>query len=149
MQKLSKSAAPETELLKPREEQFMKVRIVTLAYALAAVTTLVSASAFADGDADKGKKVYNKCKACHTLEAGKNRIGPSLHGIMGRAAGTVDGFKYSSAMAESGLTWDEATLAKYLEDPRGFIPGNKMAFPGLKKEDDRADVIAYIKANSM
>lgn len=127
----------------------MKVRIVTLACALAAVTTLMSASAFADGDADKGKKVYNKCKACHTLDAGKNRIGPSLHGIMGRAAGTVDGFKYSSAMTESGITWDEESLSKYLEDPKGFIPGNKMAFPGLKKEDDREDVIAYIKANSM
>ena len=127
----------------------MKARIVTLACALAAVTTLMSASAFADGDADKGKKVYNKCKACHTLEAGKNRIGPSLHGIIGRAAGTAEGFKYSSAMSGSGLTWDEATLDKYLEDPKGFVPGNKMAFPGLKKEDDREDVIAYIKANSM
>ncbi len=127
----------------------MTSRFVILACALAAVTTLMSASAFADGDAKKGKKVYNKCKACHSLDAGKNRIGPSLHGIMGRAAGTAEGFKYSSAMADSGITWDEETLSKYLEKPKDFIPGNKMAFPGLRKEDDREDVIAYIKENSM
>lgn len=102
----------------------------------------------AEGDADAGKKIYNKCKACHALEAGKNRVGPSLHGIVGREAGTVGEFKYSDAMKESGIAWTAEEIDAYLADPKGFIPGNKMAFPGLKKEQDRADVIAFIEANS-
>ncbi len=127
----------------------MNVRLFNLALALAAATILTSASAFAAGDADKGKKVYNKCKACHALEAGKNKIGPSLHGVIGAKAGMVEGFKYSDAMMNSGITWTDENLSQYLEKPKDFIPGNKMAFVGLKKEDDRADVIAYIKDNAM
>lgn len=103
--------------------------------------------ALADGDAAKGEKVFNKCKACHTVEAGKNKVGPSLHNIVGRAPGTVEGFKYSKAMEEFGAshTWDEETLSAYLEKPKDVVPGTKMAFVGLNKEDDREDVIAYLK----
>jgi cytochrome c len=101
-------------------------------------------AALAAGDPAKGEKVFAKCKACHTLEAGKNRIGPSLAGLFGRTAGTVAEFKYSDAMAASGIVWDEATLDSYLADPKNAIPGNKMVFPGLKKEEDRQDVIAYL-----
>jgi cytochrome c len=103
--------------------------------------------ALADGDAAKGEKVFNKCKACHTVEAGKNKVGPSLHNIIGRAAGAVEGFKYSKGMAEFGAShsWDEDTLSSYLEKPKDVVPGTKMAFVGLKKEDDREDVIAYLK----
>jgi cytochrome c len=82
------------------------------------------------------------------VQAGKNRVGPSLAGIVDRKAGTVDGFKYSDAMLAFGAdggVWDKKTLDAYLADPRGFIKGNKMAFPGLKKEDEREDVIAYLK----
>jgi cytochrome c len=98
------------------------------------------------GDVAKGEKVFRKCKTCHTVEKdGKNKVGPNLFGVVGRKAGTVEGFKYSSAMAESGLTWDEATLNKFLEKPKDLVNKSKMVFPGLRKEDDRADVIAYLK----
>jgi cytochrome c len=127
----------------------MTMKALNLALALAAAAVLISSTAFADGDADKGKKVFNKCKACHSLDAGKNKIGPSLHGVFGRKAGTEEGFKYSDAMKNSGITWSEDTLSEYLADPKGKVPGNKMAFVGLKKDDDRADVIAYLKGASM
>ncbi len=96
-------------------------------------------------DATKGEKVYRKCKACHSLEAGKKKVGPSLHGVFGRTAGTLEGFKYSKAMKESGIVWDGETISAYMADPKGYIPKNRMAFPGLKKEADRADLIAYLE----
>jgi len=120
---------------------------LTLLAATAFVALATSASR-ADGDPEKGKKVFAKCMACHTLEAGKNKVGPSLHGIIGRKAGQVEGFTYSDAMKNSGLTWDEATLDTYLTAPKKEVPGNKMAFPGLPKPDDRANVIAYLKQAS-
>ena len=116
-----------------------------LASALGAVLCLAAASASAEGNAKAGKKVYNKCKACHALEAGKNKIGPSLHGVIGRTAASVEGFKYSKAMKESGVVWNEENLDAYLAKPKTFMPGNKMVFVGLKKEKQRADVIAYLK----
>ncbi|MGI9417631.1 MAG: c-type cytochrome [Geminicoccaceae bacterium] len=114
---------------------------------LAALITLALAStaALAEGDVEKGEKVFKKCKTCHFVDKEKNKVGPHLVGIMGRTAGAADGFKYSKAMMESGITWDEETIAAYLADPKGYIKGNKMAFPGLKKEDQIADVIAYMK----
>lgn len=105
----------------------------------------VATGAFAQaGDPAAGEKVFNQCKACHTVQAGQNRVGPSLAGVVGRKAGAVEGFKYSDAMKNANVTWDAATLDKYLADPKGFIPGNKMIFPGLKTEADRANVIAYL-----
>ena len=106
---------------------------------------LAAGPALADGDVAAGEKVFVKCKTCHTLEAGKNKVGPSLAGVMGRAAASLADFNYSDAMKASGLTWDEETLDEYLADPKGKIPGNKMVFPGLKKEDDRENLIAYLK----
>ena len=97
-------------------------------------------------NANKGKRVFNKCKACHALKAGKNKVGPSLHGIMGRKAGMVTKFKYSKAMKNSGLTWDEETLRKYLKKPRSFLKGTRMAFAGIKKDKDMDNLIAYLKA---
>ncbi|MCB2102156.1 MAG: cytochrome c family protein [Rhodobacterales bacterium] len=113
----------------------------------AAVVMALSAGSAMAGDAAKGEKVFKKCAACHTIDAGgKNKVGPNLHGVIGRAAGTLDGFKYSKAMQDSGVTWSAETLDKYLTKPKDFIPKNKMAFAGLKKDKDREDVIAYIES---
>lgn len=99
------------------------------------------------GDPAAGEKVFRKCKACHTAEeGGPNRVGPNLYGIVGRSTASVADYSYSSAMAEHGGTWTEATLDAYLADPKGVVPGTKMAFVGLKKEEDRLDVIAYLKS---
>jgi len=124
----------------------MRAKIVLALVAAVATAGLASGAALAEGDAAAGEKVFNKCKACHSTEAGKNKIGPSLHGVVGRAAGAVDGYKYSSAMAESGLVWDEANLDAFLAKPKDLVSGTKMTFAGLKKEDERADVIAYLKS---
>jgi cytochrome c len=105
--------------------------------------------ALADGDAAEGEKVFKKCKTCHQVGPdAKNRVGPELNGIVGRTAGAAEGFKYSGAMmakAGEGFVWTEENIDAYLADPKGYIPGNKMTFAGLKKEDDREDVIAYLK----
>lgn len=98
----------------------------------------------------EGEKVFKKCAACHKVGDGaKNGTGPIMNGIVGRSAGTVDGFKYSKPlmdMADGGLVWDEANLHAFLENPKGFIKGTKMSFAGLKKEEERAAVIAYLAA---
>ena len=125
----------------------MVARFVLSAATAAGLLVAMSAAAMAV-DVEAGKKVFNKCKVCHSLAPGENKIGPSLAGVIGRPAGSVEGFKYSDAMKNSGITWNEETLDKYLADPKGFIPGNKMAFAGLKKEEDRKNVIAYLKSAS-
>jgi cytochrome c len=112
---------------------------------LVGALTLGSGLALADGDAEDGAKVFNKCKACHVADEPQNRVGPHLVGLFGRPAGSVEGFKYSDAMKESGVTWNEETLEKYIADPRGYIKGNRMAFVGIKDEDDLEDLIAYLK----
>ena len=131
---------------------------------LAAATALILAPgvALADGDAKKGEKVFKKCKACHTVEnGGKKKVGPNLFGIIGKAAGKAEGFKYGKLLtqaAEAGLVWDDAMLNKYLDkkgmnkslkafiEEKGGKPKgkSKMAFVGLKKEKDRKNVIAYL-----
>lgn len=122
------------------------MRVGILLSAAAAVAALLAAGpASADGKAEEGKKVFNQCKACHSIEAGKNGVGPSLKGVVGRKSGSVDGFKYSDPMKNANIVWSEENLAKYLQKPKEFIPGNKMVFVGLKKESQVEDVIAYLK----
>jgi nitrite reductase (NO-forming) len=98
------------------------------------------------GDAEQGRQVYRKCQACHSLEAGKNTLGPSLASIIGKKAASVPNYAYSEALQASGLTWDIPTLDRYLLDPQATVPGNKMPFPGLRTADERKDVIAYLAA---
>ena len=96
-------------------------------------------------DVDAGKVAFKKCALCHTTEAGKNKIGPSLFGVVGRKSGNVDNFSYSEAMKNFDHTWDAETLDTYLADPRTVVPGTKMIFPGIKDKSEREDVIAYLE----
>ncbi|MFN7024824.1 MAG: c-type cytochrome [Pseudorhizobium sp.] len=120
-----------------------------LAVMVGAVSLLVASAGHGLAqDAAAGEKVFAKCKACHVVDADTNKIGPSLKGVVGRTAGTHEGFRYSPAMVaagEGGIVWNDETLAAYLRDPKGYIKGNKMAFVGLKKDDELANVIAYLK----
>jgi cytochrome c len=100
------------------------------------------------GDAAKGEKVFGQCKTCHVAEKGVNRVGPSLWGLVGRTAGSIEGFKYSPANKNSGIVWTEEKLFEYLESPQKVIKGTYMAFAGLKNPQDRADVIAYLKTKA-
>ena len=128
-----------------------KVIMNKFALALGVVFAVAAPSlALADGDAAAGKNVYKKCMACHSVVGKTNKVGPYQDDIIGRKAGAAEGFKYSEAMlakGAEGLVWDEANIASYLKDPKGFIPGNKMAFAGLKEDKDIADLIAFLKAD--
>ena len=105
--------------------------------------------ASASGDAAAGEKVFKKCKACHVVDAEKHKTGPHLVNIIGRVAGSADGYKrYSNAMKLSGIVWNEETLDGYLEKPNNYVRGTRMLFVGLRKEEDRANVIAYLKSYS-
>lgn len=116
-------------------------------FAIAGWCALASvSSAYAAGDAEAGAKVFAQCAACHAVGVGaQSSVGPVLNGVVGRAAGTYPGYRYSSAMRKSGLTWDEATLTQYLRGPDKLVPATKMAFPGIANDADLANVIAYLK----
>lgn len=119
----------------------MRFPNVVLALILAAMAT---GSAMA-ADVEAGKTAFKKCALCHTTAAGKNKIGPSLLGIVGRKSATLENFNYSEAMKKFDHTWDEGTLDEYLADPRATVPGTKMIFPGIKDKAERDDVIAYLE----
>ena len=124
----------------------MTVKLMTAAAATIMTAFLVVGSPVQAGDIDAGAKVFKKCKACHWANKEKNKTGPHLVAVLGRAAGSLEEYKYSKAMKASGLVWDEETLAAYLKAPKKYVKGTKMAFAGLKKDKDVADVIAYLKA---
>lgn len=118
---------------------------VAAAAALFLVVPTAGPGAWA-GDVENGKKVFVKCGVCHSIEKDQPKVGPSLHGVMGRKAGTLASFKlYTPAMKESGVTWDDKTIAEFLKNPRSYIKGTRMIFIGLKDDKAIADLLAYLK----
>lgn len=116
-----------------------------LALAVAAACCLLIALPANAQNAEAGQKAFKQqCGLCHDTAAGKNRVGPSLFGVVGRKSGSVEGFHYSDANKNSGLTWDQATLDKYLTDPRGVVPGTTMTYAGVKNDETRKDIVAYL-----
>jgi cytochrome c len=121
----------------------MIARSFAAVLALAAVSFVSSANA---QDVAAGEKSFNKCRACHQVgETAKNTVGPVLNGLFGRKSGTVEGYNYSEANKNSGITWDDAVFAEYIQNPKAKIPGTKMAFAGIKKEEEIKDLTAFLK----
>lgn len=123
-----------------------RILLVLPAILLAASTATAQE---AGGDPAAGRRVFNQCRACHTIEpGGRNMVGPNLHGIVGRRAASIEGFRYSPAMrakAEGGLVWSEENLRAYLRNPKEVVPAGSMSFPGLRNEQQINDVIAYLR----
>ncbi len=127
----------------------MRTTVFSLVFLSATCLTAAHAQ---EGDASAGETVFKKCAVCHVVDTDTNKVGPSLHGIFGRAAGTHPDFKYSNAMVEAGkagLVWDDASLRDYLHNPRAKVKGTKMVFPGLKDEGDITNLLAYLKQHAM
>jgi cytochrome c len=126
--------------------------LFSAATATAAALVMAVPAAAQEGNAEDGAEVFKKCRACHDVgPEAKNKVGPTLNNIVGRKAGTIEGFSYSEAnksAGSKGLVWTEDVLSKYLENPLAFMPGTKMAFAGLKDPQDRKDVIAFLKKHS-
>jgi cytochrome c len=123
----------------------MNKAMITL---LALLALPAAAHAQTVGDAAKGEKVFAKCKACHVADAETNRVGPHLKGVIGRNVASVADYKYSESMlefAKANPVWTDELFLKYIENPKGLVAKTKMVFPGLKKEEDRADILAYLK----
>ncbi|GGC38265.1 hypothetical protein GCM10011504_15790 [Siccirubricoccus deserti] len=124
-------------------------RVAPLALAVAMVGGLALPAAAQDAAA--GQRVFNQCRACHSINAGgRNGVGPNLHGVVGRKAGVVEGFRYSANLRERAgqdLTWDEPTLRAYITNPKSVLPTGSMSYPGLRNEQQLNDLIAYLKAN--
>jgi cytochrome c len=128
------------------KEAEMKPKVTIAAATLAALAAFAGRAAAQDaGDPAAGQRTFAICRACHQIGPGaKNSVGPVLNGVVGRKAGTVEGYNYSDANKNSGLTWDQATLAEYLKNPRAKLPGTKMTFAGLSREQDIENVIAFL-----
>ena len=116
-------------------------------FATAAMTAATGAARAQSGDVAKGERAFNlQCKACHTLDrGGANTAGPNLYGLMGRRSGTMQGYGYSEVMRRFGIEWTDKTLAEYLSDPKTSMPGTKMVFAGIRRQDQLDDVIAYLR----
>jgi cytochrome c len=124
------------------------VMVRTFARALSVAVALAAGSASAQsGNEARGERLFNQqCKACHTVDkGGASSGGPNLHGLVGRKAGETEGFSSSDAMKKSGIVWNDATLAEYLKDPKGRVPGTKMVYAGMKQEAQQQDMIAFLK----
>lgn len=124
----------------------MKKTTFTLSLSVAVILVAGSASAQSGNEA-RGERLFNQqCKACHTLDKdGARTVGPNLHGLIGRKAGSTEGFSSSDAMKASGIVWDDKALVEYLKNPKGRVPGTKMVYAGLKQEAQQADMIAFLR----
>ena len=112
---------------------------------MAAACLAAAGMARADGDAARGEKKFEECAACHKIAPGDDSVGPSLHGVFGRKAGTLTDFRYSPALKRSGITWTPQTLDTFLADPQKVVPANRMPYAGLAEASERADLIAYLQ----
>jgi cytochrome c len=134
-----------------REFRSMKPVVLLVASALALAGTAMVPSAGAQqvaGDPVRGKTVYARCAACHDLNTGATRLGPSLKGVVGRTSGTMPNFNYSQAMKDKAVSWNGETLDAFLAAPAKYVPGNRMAFPPLANAQDRADLIAFLEQSA-
>ena len=120
-----------------------KFAVLTVGFGM--LTALAAAPAMAAGNAEAGEKVFNKCKTCHRIgEGAKNMVGPELNGLDGRKSGSAEGYSYTDANKNSGITWNEASFKEYITDPKKKIPGTKMIYAGLSSEQERDDLWAYV-----
>jgi cytochrome c len=121
------------------------MRLLVSSLILGVVLPAATGGPSSAADVEAGKTAFKKCALCHSTEAGKNKVGPSLFGVLGRKSATLEGYNYSEAMKKFDHAWDPETLDTYLADPRAAVPGTKMIFPGIKEEKERQDVIAYLE----
>jgi cytochrome c len=119
-----------------------------IAWPMACFLFAGAGAAQAEGDPAQGAKVFAKCQACHAVDEAKNKIGPHLVGIFGREAGSIEGFRYSSALKGSGIVWEDDTIAAYVKAPKAYVPGTKMVFVGLNEDQEIADLLAYLHAEN-
>ncbi|MGO4669112.1 c-type cytochrome [Bosea sp. 2RAB26] len=120
--------------------------MIRLALTTVLLLPLLSHSVIAAADATSGEKIFLRCRACHQIgETARNAVGPKLNGLIGRPAGSVEGYSYSAANKNSGITWDEPTFRDYIKAPQAKIPGTKMVFPGLKSDQEIDDIVAFLK----
>lgn len=130
----------------------MWIKLGRCALAALPLALIATAPMAQEGDAEAGAKVFRKCAACHSLDAAAgSKVGPNLHGVIGRTTGTVEGFTFSEVMAtagQDGHVWTEEELALFLENPKKMFPGTKMTFVGLKKPEERSDLIAFLQSES-
>jgi|TARA_Y100000294_G_scaffold167028_1_gene175848 cytochrome c len=135
-------------MMKIREIDMSNEKVFA-AVAIVAGVMMAGGPAVADGDAEQGRKAFRQCAACHSIEKGAHRTGPSLANIWGRKAGTIDGFRrYSKALKGAGVVWDDKTLDQWLANPKSLIPGNRMVFSGMADGAERQDLIAFLKGIS-
>jgi cytochrome c len=120
------------------------MKIKKLIYLFIIISICLSSN-FSLADSGAEKKVFNKCKACHSVDKEKNKVGPHLVGIFGRKAAVIESFKYSDALKNSNIIWNEESLKAYIANPKKFVPGTKMSFRGLKKENQILDLLEYLK----
>jgi len=120
------------------------MKINNLIYSLIFLSFLLNSNTSL-ADVGAGKKIFNKCKTCHSVDKEKNKVGPHLVKIFGRNAAVIEGFKYSNALKSSNIIWDEETLSAYIANPKKYVPGTKMSFRGLKKENQILDLLEYLK----